>query len=194
MVTVAPRPEYDFEVEEVVYIRESPVVVTGRDIAFIKAAAARSPRRRARICGHPAVDDELHEMIIAIKHGCYVPPHRHLQKSESVQVVEGRGLVVFFEPTGQIRRVERLGEPASAQSVVFYRMNEPMFHTLIVESDWLVIHEATRGPFRRQDNERAPWAPREDDVEGAAEFMRRLWERLGSMGIQPAARATGALA
>ena len=50
-----------------VFQADGPIVrVTREDIRALKACAARSPRRRARICAHPGPDDATHEMLIVL--------------------------------------------------------------------------------------------------------------------------------
>jgi cupin fold WbuC family metalloprotein len=82
--------------EEVIVADEDIVRVSDADIERLKAAAAANPRKRIRICAHDAVDDPLHEMLIVHMSGAYVPPHKHVGKTESMHVVEGIADVVFF--------------------------------------------------------------------------------------------------
>jgi hypothetical protein len=42
------------------------------------------------------------------------------------------------------------------------RLSEPSFHTLLVDTPRLVLHETTGGPFMPGDAEVAPWAPAAD--------------------------------
>ena len=40
-----------------------------------------------------------------------------------------------------------LGQPGSGRPF-YYRMSKPFFHTLIIRSELLIVHEITNGPFR----------------------------------------------
>ena len=57
-----------------------------------------------RLCAHPAVDDRLHEMVIAMARETYVRPHKHVNKSESVHVIEGLADAVLFDDAGNVGR------------------------------------------------------------------------------------------
>ena len=161
-----------------VLVAEGPVVeLTAADIADLKERAARNRRRRIRVCAHPDVDDALHEMLIVHMAGAYVRPHKHVGKSESVHVLEGDAEVVLFDDDGGVRSLIPIG-PYDSSRRFFYRIDEPVFHTLLVTSEFLVMHEVTNGPFRREETVFAPWSPAEDDVPAAAAYSRRLGEVL----------------
>lgn len=137
----------------------SPIlVVDAGQITELIEAAARAPTGRARICAHAGPDALVHEMLIALTAGTYVRPHRHHGKTESFHVIRGRGRVVLFEDDGSIHRVVPLEEPRQG-TAFYYRLAEPRFHTVLVDSAPFVIHETTNGPFRPGDAEVAPWAP-----------------------------------
>ena len=161
-------------VNDEVVVADEPLTWVGEhDVELLKARAAANPRRRIRICAHPDVDDPLHEMLIVHARGVYVRPHRHPSKSESMHVIEGAADVVFFDDEGRITQRVPVGAPASG-SAFYYRLRDPVYHSLVVRSEYFVFHEVTNGPFRRDDTEFAPWAPEENDVTGAASFLREL--------------------
>ena len=138
------------------------VRLTARDVAEVVARGVRSPRGRARLCAHAGPADPLHEMLICLAHSTYVRPHRHAGKSESFHVIEGELDVVVFEESGGIREVIPLGSYESGK-VFFYRLAEPLFHTVLVNTPHALIHETTNGPFDLAGTEFAPWAPPESD-------------------------------
>ena len=160
------------ESEEVLYSAESIVVVDNQDIEDLKQAAMRNRRKRIRLCTHPSVEDPLHEMIIVHHLGCYVRPHRHAGKSESYHIVEGNVDIVLFEDTGVLLKIIHLG--TGSEFVTYYRLNEPVFHTVIHRSEVVVFHETTNGPFRRSDTEFADWAPEESDSAEVATFLSEI--------------------
>lgn len=154
-----------------VFIALDPIVQWGdQEIAFVKRTALASPRKRARICAHKTNDDPLHEMIIAISAESYIHPHRHIGKSESFHIVEGEVDVAVFNEAGAIVDVIELGEPGSGRRF-FYRMSQSAFHTLLIVSKILVVHEVTNGPFARDRTVLAPFAPPEDQPEAARAYM-----------------------
>ena len=158
---------------EVLYAGEGVVTVDADTISALKEGALHTERRRIRLCTHPGVDDRLHEMLIIHERGTYVRPHKHLGKSESFHVIEGHADVVVFGEDGRVAQVIPVGEYGSGR-MFYYRMAEPLFHTLLIHSDVLVFHETTNGPFRREDTVFAPWAPEERDTAGVASFLAEV--------------------
>lgn len=130
-------------------------------IKFLKARAAGNVRRRSRLCTHPASTDSLHEMLIAQGDGVYIPPHKHVGKSESFHMIEGRLDIVLFDDAGGYLQTVRMGE-ATTDYVFYYRLSSETFHTVIPRTDFVVFHEVTNGPFYAEDKIVADWAPPED--------------------------------
>ena len=162
-----------------VLVASSPLVQLGRaDIEALKQRALGNPRRRIRICAHPDTADRLHEMLIVHTRGAYVRPHKHLQKSESVHIIEGEVNVVFFDDAGAVAEVVRMGDYGSGRKF-YYRIGGPRYHTLLITSEFLVFHEVTNGPFRREDTVFAPWAPEEADAAACAAFQQRVAATIG---------------
>lgn len=155
--------------DEVYYTADGVTLVGPEEIAFLKARAAETPRQRTRLCTHPAPDNELHEMLIVHGYDAYVRPHRHLGKPESLHVMEGRATALFFDETGTPRRRVALGDGACR----YYRIDDAVFHCLLIESDWLVFHEVTAGPLDPSKTEWAPWSP---DGRNDAETQRYMAE------------------
>lgn len=157
-----------------VFVKDAAVVcVSGADIAALKQQALANPRQRVRICAHHDASDHLHEMLIILTRSAYVRPHKHLNKSESVHIIEGEVDVAFFDEKGTVTDVVRLGEYQSGRQF-YYRVADPRYHALLIRSEVLVFHETTNGPFRREDTFFAPWAPEESDPVACGEFTARL--------------------
>ena len=114
-------------------------------------------------------------MIICLARGTYVRPHRHVGKSESFHIMEGELDVVLFEDDGAVREVIRMGSYQSGQ-VFFYRLMEPRFHTVLVRSPHVLVHETTNGPFDPADTEFATWSPAEGDPSAAGYIERTSGE------------------
>lgn len=167
-------------VSDEVLVASSPLVALGTDdIVDLKARALATARRRIRICAHTETSDPLHEMLIVHTVGAYVRPHRHHGKSESAHVLEGEADVVFFDESGEVREVVPLG-PYGSGRCFFYRLEEPVFHTLLITSEFFVFHEVTNGPFVREETEFAEWSPAEDDEAGSAAFQREMAVRIAA--------------
>ena len=163
--------------QEVFVAKESIIAFGDEESEFVKIAAAKSGRRRARICAHQANDDLLHEMLIAITPGSYIHPHRHLEKSESFHIVEGSVDVIVFNEGGSITNIIELGQYGSGKSF-FYRMSESRFHTLHIQSEILVMHEVTNGPFQESMSILAPFAPLEADLSAVRKYEKILFQQI----------------
>ena len=146
--------------EEVLYSGAAITTLAASDIRFLKEKASGNKRKRVRLCAHPDIEDRIHEMVIVHHRGNYVPPHRHVGKSESFHIVEGRLDVVIFHEDGSIRDVVRMG-PFGGEGCFYYRLSESRYHTVIPQSEVVVFHESTNGPFDRKEMIFAKWAPSE---------------------------------
>jgi cupin fold WbuC family metalloprotein len=164
------------EITSEVLVANGPLAQVGRaDIELLKKKAAANPRRRVRICAHRENADRIHEMLIVLVGDCYIRPHKHFGKSESLHLIEGSASAVFFDDTGAVTEVAPLGDYSSGHPF-YYRLEVPRFHTLLIHSDFLVFHETTNGPFNRADTAFAPWSPEETDLAGRQRFMKTLTE------------------
>lgn len=162
---------------EVLYADEPIVRISRDDVARLIPSAAANQRRRVRLCAHRSVDDALHEMLIVLAGETYIRPHKHLHKSESFHVIQGRAEIVIFAEDGSIREVIPMGEYSSG-ACFFYRLGDPCYHGLVVRSDVFVYHETTGGPLDPAQTVFAPWAPPEDALTLRAAFLARLIENI----------------
>lgn len=152
---------------------EPIVQVSHEYMETLKECARQNQRKRIRLCAHSGIDDLLHEMLIVHEKGTYVRPHKHLNKTESVHIIDGLVDVVVFDDDGNINDVMQMGDYKSGR-VFYYRMQYPYFHTLLIHSDILLFHEATNGPFDRKDTVFAPWTPDETDVSSTLDFLKKV--------------------
>ena len=148
------------ENEEVLYSLEDVFTLSSQYLDELKQASLNNNRQRIRLCAHRNPDDSLHEMFIVHTNECYVRPHRHIGKVESMAILEGEVDVVLFHDNGDIRKVIEMGEPNSGK-VFFYRLGQSIYHTLIIHTKFLVFHEITEGPFLRDMTQFPDWAPLE---------------------------------
>ncbi len=162
--------------EEVFYTDEEVTKVNQQDVAWLKSKALANPRRRARLCAHPGIQDVLHEMLIVHVRDAYVQPHKHPHKSESFHIIEGRLKVVIFSESGKITEIIEMGEYLSGLRF-YYRLARGLFHTVVPASETVVYHEVTNGPFDRADTVFAGWAPAENEIQAQAGFLKDLKQK-----------------
>lgn len=139
-------------------------------LGTLKQAAEQSPLRRARVCLHVENDSAVQEMILVLCQDVLFRPHRHLNKTESFHIIEGELDVIVFDPDGKPIRTLRMGPPGSGRTFC-YRLNSSLYHALLPRTPFVVFHETTAGPFRKDDAQFADWAP-EDPTELRA-FLER---------------------
>lgn len=164
--------------QEVLMSNTDIVTVSNHDLTMVRDMALTNVRGRARLCAHQSADDPIHEMLIALVKESYIPPHKHLGKSESFHMIEGSLIVIVFDDSGIPIEYISLASPGSADAegqALYYRLSKPMYHTVIPMSDVVVFHETTNGPFRRGDTVFAEWAPCEqDDVQIQRAYISQL--------------------
>jgi cupin fold WbuC family metalloprotein len=161
---------------EVFYASDRIVTVGDDEIRFLKERAAQNPRLRSRLCTHPDPSASVHEMLIVHHESVYVRPHHHVAKSESFHIVEGAALVVLMDQTGGIVSVIPVGDPKTGRAF-YYRMPDTLMHTFIIESEWLVFHETTGGPFDPEKTVFAAWSPDGTNDEQSQRYLGDLAAR-----------------
>jgi cupin fold WbuC family metalloprotein len=152
------------ESDEVYYTSNVLTHISKEDLEHFKNLANQNPRKRFRLCAHNNKGDSLHEMFIVHKRECYVRPHKHIEKAESMSIIEGEVDVILFEDDGIIKDIIQMGDLKSGK-LFYQRISEPIYHSLIIRSEYLVFHEITQGPFLREKTIFAPWAPQEKTIE-----------------------------
>ena len=90
------------ESQEVFYTDESVLNISISDIDILKKKMASSNKNRIRLCTHKTKEDLLHEMVIIHTDKCYVRPHKHVNKIESITVLEGEAKIIIFNDNGSV--------------------------------------------------------------------------------------------
>lgn len=160
------------ENNEVLYLDDEIVVINNVTIQKLKSLAIQNQRQRIRLCVHKSPSEKLHEMFIIHSQCCYVRPHKHIQKTESMTVLEGEVDVILFNEIGEIYQVNSLGSPSSGKNF-FQRLPENTYHMLIIKSEILVFHEITSGPFFRENTIFPDWAPSKQGSDSLA-FVKKI--------------------
>jgi len=163
--------------DEVFYSGDSITKVRLKDINQLKQFARQTPRKRSRLCAHKDIDSSIHEMLIVHEKDIYIRPHMHMGKSESFHVIEGEADIVIFSDDGAILDLIEMSD-YNGGKVFYYRLSEPLFHTVIIKSEVVVFHETTNGPFCREDMVFAEWSPPENEVEATHRFLKNLCTQL----------------
>ncbi|MBY0522090.1 MAG: WbuC family cupin fold metalloprotein [Gemmataceae bacterium] len=154
------------------------VPLSRQENEFLKNTLHQEHLDRLRICCHRATDDRLHEMLMVFSGDTYIRPSLHVDKEESLFVLEGLGTYVFFDDQGNITERVALGPIGSGRS--FYcRIPANTYHSLMIESDQLLAKETTSGPFRREDTIFAAWSPDGTNPDAVRSYLESLRKTLG---------------
>ena len=159
--------------EEVLFASDTIVKIDSSDIAELKNKAKQNPRKRIRICAHKDIKDHIHEMLIVHEKSCYVRPHKHVNKTETFHIIEGKADIILFHEDGTIDQSISMGDVASGLKF-FYRLPPDRYHTMLIKSEVLVFHEITNGPFIENDISFASWSPEETDLEAVSKYIQIL--------------------
>ncbi|MFA6189467.1 MAG: WbuC family cupin fold metalloprotein [Sulfuricurvum sp.] len=161
------------ETSEVYLSNENHIKINSDDMQNLITLAKKNTRERVRFCSHSSADEIVHEMFIVHPKDAYVRPHKHINKSESMIVLEGEVDYIIFDEYGNISDIESMGDYKSGKT--FYtRINSEEYHSLVIHSEWLVFLEITKGPFNKEETLFAPWSPIESESEEIKAFMNKL--------------------
>lgn len=161
-------------INDAVYIAEDKIVSFNKaDIQFLKERLNKTGLKRIRICAHKNTDDTLQEMMIAFARGSYIRPSKHIDKEESMHILEGTADFIFFDEHGKIINLIPVGDPSTGRQV-YCRTPNATYHTLLITSDYFVIQETTQGPFRRSDTVFAEWSPEDQQTEAVGQYLQDL--------------------
>lgn len=163
------------QVQNVIFPAEKNIVkVDAKRITSLKEQMELIQSSRIRLCLHQTTADNLHEMIILLKQGEYVRPHRHPIKTETFHVIKGLLKIVIFDDSGQVSDQFDISDYQSGKTFIF-RLAENIWHTVIPFTD-SIFHEITNGPFTGKDDSVFPeWAPFVDDQEKVKQFFEKMF-------------------
>jgi cupin fold WbuC family metalloprotein len=139
----------------------------------LKREAKKDPKGVVRICLHRNKSDVVQEMIIAMRNGSYIRPHKHINRTESFHIIEGNITLLFFDNDGNVNRKIDMSSKESKKPFI-YRLSSNIFHMVIIQSKLAIIHEVVTGPFGESNSEFAAWSPKKEDKAGIHAFLERL--------------------
>jgi cupin fold WbuC family metalloprotein len=153
--TTAMRPDLSMTN---VFRGDDDALVGPEWIERLKKTALSHPLHRSRLCLHHSDDDHVHEMIIALARDCVFQPHRHLSKSESYHMIDGRMALLTFTDDG-MPSYAILFTPPGGGGAVCFRLSKSVYHTVLPLDEVVIFQEVTAGPFKKGEAMLAPWAP-----------------------------------
>jgi len=158
---------------EVYHSKENFFSLSKDDINKLINLAKKTTRNRVRYCSHASGDDSLHEMFIVHPKDAYVRPHMHIDKIESMLILDGEADYIIFDDDGSINRSIQMGDFKSNKPF-YHTIRKDQFHSLIIKSEWLIFLEITNGPFDKKDTLFAEWSPRDNENKKVEKFMKKI--------------------
>lgn len=144
--------------DEVLYPNNVAVTFSLTDLEQLKEMAKKNPRKRIRLCCHNSESDSIHEMVIVHSKSCYVRPHLHLNRKESVYALQGNADLLIFNSDGDVQQVIEMGD-INSKKIIYSQVPENTLHTIIIRSDFFIFKEVTAGPFDPMTTRFPHWAP-----------------------------------
>jgi cupin fold WbuC family metalloprotein len=138
--------------------------LTDAELDALTQQARLSPRRRANHNLHPALDDPIQRLAIAMEPDTLILPHRHAHTWEMLMPLRGRFVVLHFDETGCVHQRTVLGEQCNVLETPANTL-----HAVLSLDTGGVIFEVKHGPYRPfSEADFAPWARAADDAAAAS--------------------------
>ena len=156
--------------------------LTAQLIHELGQKAAAAPRKRTNYNFHDNPDDPVQRLIVVMKKGTYIRPHRHAEekKWEFAVAVQGRMQVVLMTTDGSLR--ERVDLALGGQTIGL-EIPPEAWHTWLALEEDAAFFECKRGPYDpAKTNVFAPWSPPEGDPR-VAEYSQ--WLARAKIGERP---------
>jgi cupin fold WbuC family metalloprotein len=87
--------------------------------------------------------------------------------------LQGKADAVFFDDEGNVTEVWPMGALGSGLRF-YYRIQEPVFHCLLVRDEPFVFQEVSTGPFDNEKTDYALWAPEQNKLAEIEEYLEEL--------------------
>ena len=147
--------------------------LTARLIQELGNKAATAPRKRTNHNFHESLDDPVQRLIVVMKKGTYIRPHRHAaeNKWEFAVTLQGRMQVILLNDDGSLK--ERV-DLAPGGRISGLEIPAVVWHTWLALEDAAAFFECKSGPYHPdKTNVFAPWSPPEGDPR-VAEYSQWL--------------------
>jgi cupin fold WbuC family metalloprotein len=148
-------------------------------LAELVDKADASPRQRTHFNFHEGAESLVQRLIVQMRRGTYIRPHRHydLNKWEMTLALTGEVDILIFEDDGVLRERIRI---APDSEVMALELQPQTWHSYVPLSTHAAFFEIKEGPYDpARITQFADWAPAEGDA-GVAAYLR--WLELAKPG------------
>lgn len=147
------------------FCTNSLVQVNSKVIDKLKHLLQESVDPQVRFNLHDDPADTLHEMIIIQRKDCDCRPHKHVNKDESYQIIEGTLEVRVYDDSGKITSTVELSR-SREDSVFMFRVKRDQWHCAMPKTDFVIFKESRPGPFEGSDSIEPDWSNSEQSRRG----------------------------
>ncbi|MFC1593822.1 WbuC family cupin fold metalloprotein [Candidatus Omnitrophota bacterium] len=136
--------------KSIAYFADSePAVLHWKHIEKMKLISHNGNNANIRFCMHQDPDKLFHSMIILeYKDKKCRKPHKHIEKDEFLQMIEGEMLAFMFDDNGNLLKKTLL----TPQGNFAYMNPAGKHHLWIPLTDYVIYAETKKGPFEQKDN------------------------------------------
>ncbi|MGH8504894.1 MAG: WbuC family cupin fold metalloprotein [Stenotrophobium sp.] len=134
-------------------------------LAELAGKADASPRLRTNFNFHENADAMVQRLIIQLRRGTYIRPHRHyeLNKWEMTLALSGKVDIVLFEDDGRVRERIQLSTDGATLAL---ELPPETWHSYVPLTEHASFFEVKEGPYdASRMTQFADWAPPEGDAE-----------------------------
>lgn len=130
------------------------VAINKRLIEELKKISRENGNVNARLCLHGNPNEDLHDMVILqYKDKTCRKPHKHLEKNETLHIIEGEMLILLFDEEGKSINKTILNKNNFA-----YRTSRNQYHLWLPLTEYVIYREIKQGPFKQEDNILPKWS------------------------------------
>jgi cupin fold WbuC family metalloprotein len=163
---------FDQKTPSVFETAADPATVSSADIAALVIAARSAPNGRARLILHTDINDNLHEMVVALPPKSCDHPHINFKSGKSFLALSGQFAVMRCSEDGSDIRAVVLSAESRWTGARLTRLRAPAWHTIIPLAGDTVFLETIIGPFT--GNRFADWFPETARPQAREEWTAKL--------------------
>jgi cupin fold WbuC family metalloprotein len=133
-------------------------------LAELANKADASPRQRSHFNFHEGADSLVQRLIVQMRRGTYIRPHRHydLNKWEMVLALSGAIDILIFDDHGVV--LERIAVAAGSETMAL-ELQPKTWHSYVPLTSHAAFFEVKEGPYDPvRITQFADWAPAEGEA------------------------------
>jgi cupin fold WbuC family metalloprotein len=131
------------------------------DLNYLKDKYFKSERRRHRLCFHQNTEILLHDIVIIYDSKSYIPPNKHIGKSETIVLLQGELEFFIFNDRGEPFFGTKLSA-TDKQYPFIIRVPPNTWHGLrCISEEPCIVKETITGPYWKESLKWAEFAPSE---------------------------------